>query len=38
MWQGRSALRISVSNWSTTEADIDRSAEAILRCARAAAV
>jgi hypothetical protein len=27
-------MRISVSNWSTTEADIDRSAEAILRCAR----
>jgi hypothetical protein len=24
------ALRISVSNWSTTERDIDRSADAIL--------
>jgi hypothetical protein len=23
-------MRVSVSNWSTTEADIDRSAEAIL--------
>ena len=34
-WQGRAALRVSVSNWSTTEADIDRSAEAILRAARA---
>ncbi|MEZ5283463.1 MAG: aminotransferase class V-fold PLP-dependent enzyme [Vicinamibacterales bacterium] len=32
-WQGRPVMRISVSNWSTTEADIDRSAEAILRCA-----
>ncbi len=32
-WHGRGAMRISVSNWSTTEADIDRSAEAILRCA-----
>src|SRR3954451_15181303 len=32
-WQGRAAMRISVSNWSTTEADIDRSAEAILRAA-----
>lgn len=29
-WQGRQAMRISVSNWSTTEADIDRSATAIL--------
>jgi glutamate/tyrosine decarboxylase-like PLP-dependent enzyme len=32
-WQGRAAMRISVSNWSTTEADADRTAEAILRCA-----
>ena len=32
---GADALRISVSNWSTTEADIDRSAEAILRAVRA---
>jgi len=30
-WQGKAAMRISVSNWSTTEADIDRSASAILR-------
>jgi glutamate/tyrosine decarboxylase-like PLP-dependent enzyme len=30
-WKGARAIRISVSNWSTTEADIDRSAEAILR-------
>src|SRR3954447_13277725 len=30
-WQGRAAMRISISNWSTTEADVDRSAEAILR-------
>ena len=29
-WQGTQAMRISVSNWSTTEADIDRSAKAIL--------
>jgi glutamate/tyrosine decarboxylase-like PLP-dependent enzyme len=33
LWQGRVAMRISVSNWSTTEEDIDRSAEAILSCA-----
>ena len=32
-WHGMAAMRISVSNWTTTEADIDRSAEAILRCA-----
>ncbi len=36
-WQGKHVMRISVSNWSTTETDIDRSAEAILRCAREAA-
>jgi hypothetical protein len=29
------AMRISVSNWSTTEADVDASVQAILRCARA---
>ena len=34
VWQGRAAMRISVSNWSTTEADIDRSATAILAAAR----
>jgi glutamate/tyrosine decarboxylase-like PLP-dependent enzyme len=33
-WHGMYAMRISVSNWSTTEADIDRSADAILRAAR----
>ena len=32
IWQGRQVMRISVSNWSTTEADIDQSADAILRC------
>jgi glutamate/tyrosine decarboxylase-like PLP-dependent enzyme len=33
-WHGVAAMRVSVSNWSTTEADIDRSAEAILAAAR----
>jgi len=33
MWHGMQAMRISISNWSTTEKDIDLSAEAILRCA-----
>jgi glutamate/tyrosine decarboxylase-like PLP-dependent enzyme len=30
-WRGRAAMRISVSNWSTDEADVDRSVAAILR-------
>lgn len=34
VWQGRTAMRISVSSWSTTEADVDRSLEAIVRLAR----
>ncbi|HLL55051.1 MAG TPA: pyridoxal-dependent decarboxylase [Myxococcaceae bacterium] len=29
-WDGMSAMRISVSNWATTEADADRSVRAIL--------
>jgi glutamate/tyrosine decarboxylase-like PLP-dependent enzyme len=32
MWAGEPAMRISVSGWATTEADIDRSADAIVRC------
>jgi glutamate/tyrosine decarboxylase-like PLP-dependent enzyme len=32
-WRGRRLMRISVSNWTTTEDDIDRSAKAILRVA-----
>ena len=31
-WQGRGAMRISVSHWGTSEEDAERSAEAILRC------
>ncbi len=34
-WRGERLLRISVSNWSTSEADVDRSVDAIVR-ARAA--
>jgi glutamate/tyrosine decarboxylase-like PLP-dependent enzyme len=33
-WRGRRLLRISVSNWSTTRDDVDRSVEAILRVVR----
>ena len=36
MWQDHQVMRISVSNWSTTEEDIDQSADAILRCYREA--
>ena len=31
VWQGRAILRISVSNWSTTDRDVDRSLEALRR-------
>ena len=30
VWHGVTAIRVSVSNWSTTDEDIDRSARAIL--------
>ncbi len=33
VWQGKSAMRISVSNWSTTENDVDRSLKAIVAIA-----
>jgi len=33
VWQGRTAMRISVSSWATTDRDVDRSLEAILRIA-----
>jgi glutamate/tyrosine decarboxylase-like PLP-dependent enzyme len=33
-WHGVEAMRISVSNWSTTDDDIDRSADSIIRAAR----
>ena len=33
-WAGHAAMRVSVSGWSTTDDDIDRSAAVILACAR----
>jgi len=33
-WHGRTAMRISVSNWATTEDDMERSLAAILRIAK----
>jgi hypothetical protein len=34
VWQGKTAMRISVSSWATTEADVERSLEAMIRLAR----
>ncbi len=34
VWQGKTAMRISVSSWATTEADVERSLTAIRRIAR----
>ena len=34
IWHGMAAMRISVSGWATTEADADRTVEAILRAVR----
>lgn len=36
-WHGMAAMRLSVSSWATTEADVDLSLAAIRRCASAAA-
>ena len=35
VWQGHVAMRISVSSWATTAADVERSLEAMLRVADA---
>lgn len=34
VWHGQAAMRISVSSWATTAADVERSLDAILRIAR----
>jgi len=34
-YRGRTAMRISVSSWATTDEDVERSLEAIVRVARA---
>jgi glutamate/tyrosine decarboxylase-like PLP-dependent enzyme len=34
VWQGQTAMRISVSSWATTEEDVERSLAAMLRVAR----
>ena len=37
VWQGRTAMRISVSSWATTDEDVERSLQAMLRAADRAA-
>ena len=37
VWQGRTAMRISVSSWATTDADVDRSVAAMVRLSHATA-
>jgi glutamate/tyrosine decarboxylase-like PLP-dependent enzyme len=34
VWQGRAVLRISVSNWRTTDTDVDRTVGAVRRVVR----
>lgn len=34
VWQGQTAMRVSVSSWATTAEDVDRSLDAIIRIAR----
>ena len=34
VWQGQTAMRISVSSWATTDTDVERSLDAIVRIAR----
>jgi glutamate/tyrosine decarboxylase-like PLP-dependent enzyme len=34
VWQGKTAMRVSVISWTTTDPDVDRSIAAILRIAR----
>ena len=33
VWQGRTAMRISVSSWATTDEDVERSLQAMIRIA-----
>ena len=35
VWQGQTAMRISVSSWATTQQDVDRTIEAIARAVQA---
>jgi len=33
-WHGQYVLRVSISNWTTTDDDVDRSADAIVHAAQ----
>ena len=33
VWQGHTAMRISVCSWATTDEDVERSVDAMIRCA-----
>jgi threonine aldolase len=37
-WHGRTAMRISVSSWATTEEDVERSVAAIIKIANSGRV
>ena len=34
VWQGKTAMRISVSSWATTETDVEKSLRAMIDIAR----
>jgi glutamate/tyrosine decarboxylase-like PLP-dependent enzyme len=34
VWQGKTAMRISVSSWATSDEDVERSLSAMIRIAR----
>jgi glutamate/tyrosine decarboxylase-like PLP-dependent enzyme len=38
VWHGKTAMRISVSSWATTDSDVERSLAAIIRIARECSV
>jgi predicted deacylase len=38
VWRGQAVMRISVSNYATTDADVEASVASIISAARAAAI
>ncbi len=34
VWQGQTAMRVSVSSWATTDDDVEKSLTAMIRCAK----
>ena len=37
VWEGRSAIRLSVSNWQTSDADVERTLDAFVYATQAPA-